>query len=69
MKVGDRVKTTYSDSKDCVFGTVAEIRGQHVSIQWDGWGAPRWIQVRGLEVAKKIKKRLNKGKDPASKPA
>ena len=71
MKVGDRVKTTNSDTKNCVLGTVTEIRDKHASIHWDGWSAPRWIQMRGLELVKasrkKRKKRLNTRKGSASK--
>ena len=71
MKVGDRVKTTRSDTKGCVLGTVTEVRDKHVSIHWDGWSAPRWIQMGGLELAKaprkKRKKRLNTLKGSASK--
>ena len=71
MKVGDRVKTTHSDTRVCVLGTVTDVRGEHVSIRWDGWSAPRWIQMRGLVLAKaskkKSKKRLNTHKGSASK--
>jgi len=71
MKVGDRVKTTHSDTRACVLGTVTDVRDEHVSIHWDGWSTPRWVQTRGLELAKaskkKRKKRLNTRKGPASK--
>jgi len=49
MNIGDRVQALHSVPSNTVRGTVKEVREAHVSVHWDGWSAPRWIQTRGLE--------------------
>jgi hypothetical protein len=53
MKVGDRVRLVYGKSKTATRGTVRELKDVHASVQWDGWGTPRWIQKRLLTKTKK----------------
>jgi hypothetical protein len=62
MKVGDRVRTLHSDPSVAVHGTVKEVRESHVSVQWDGWSSPRWIQTRGLESLRKKRSRNSRRK-------
>ena len=51
MKIGDRIEPVHLDHKKCVLGTVTDIKGKHVSVQWDGWNSPRWIQIKFVKRA------------------